>query len=129
MQELRERTYEFSLEIIKLIQNMPNNQVSKILGGQILRSGTSIGANVEEAYSGLTRKEFSYIINISRKESNETRYWLKLLLNSNIADKEQVKNLLVGIEELIKIFTSIVKKCRASLIIILTLNFLLLTCS
>ena len=128
MQELRERTYKFSLEIIKLTQKLPNNQVSQILGRQILRSGTSIGANVEEAYVGLTKKGFTHSINISRKESNENRYWLKLLSNSNILNTEQTKELIIETNELIKIFTSIVKKSKNVIIFILTFNFLLLSC-
>ncbi|MEW6556329.1 MAG: four helix bundle protein [Elusimicrobiota bacterium] len=125
---LKERTYKFSLMIIKLVQNLPLNQVSKILGGQITRSATSVGANTEEAYSGLTKKDFSHSINIARKEANETRYWLRLLLNSGLIQKNEVDNLFKETDELISIFTSIVKKTRSSVILILAFNFLFFSC-
>lgn len=115
MQDLKERTYKFALQIIKLVQKLPRNQITGILGKQILRSGTSVGANIEEAYSGLTKKDFSHSINISRKEANETRYWLRLLLGAGLVQKEDVKNLFTETDELISIFTSTVKKIRSQI--------------
>ncbi|MEW6040418.1 MAG: PorV/PorQ family protein [Elusimicrobiota bacterium] len=110
VQDLKERTYRFSLEIIDLMKKLPKTQESKIISNQILRSGMSIGANIEEAFSGLTKKDYVHSINISRKEAFETRYWLRLLLGANLIKKEEIKHLLGELEELINIFTSIVKK-------------------
>ncbi|MDI6733037.1 MAG: four helix bundle protein [Planctomycetota bacterium] len=108
-EDLKKRSFEFALRVIKLVQFLPANQISKILGGQILRSATSIGANIEEAYSGLTRKDFTHSMNISRKEANETKYWLRLIVDSGLIKLERCSELLRENEELIKILTSIVK--------------------
>ncbi|MEW6556363.1 MAG: four helix bundle protein [Elusimicrobiota bacterium] len=123
MQDLKERTYKFALQIIKLVQKLPQNQIARIIAEQMLRSGTSVGANTEEAYAGLTKKDFSHSINISRKETLETRYWLRLLLGAELVKKEEVANLFKECDELIKIFTSTVKKVRSTLILILILTF------
>ncbi len=107
--DLRERTYQFALRVIKMVQSLPRNQVSKILSDQLLRSVTSIGANVEEAYAGLSRKDFIHSMNISRKEARETKYWIRLIIDSDLVDKGKVEELLLENEEIIKILTSIFK--------------------
>ncbi len=108
-EDLKERTYEFALRIIKMVQSLPSSQVAKILGGQVLRSGTSIGANVEEAYAGLSKKDFVHSMNIGRKEARETRYWTRLIVDSGLLKKERVEDLLLENEQIIRILTSIVK--------------------
>lgn len=95
-EDLRERTYQFALRIIKMVQSLPRNRVALILGDQVLRSGTSIGANVEEAYAGLSKKDFVHSMNIARKEARETKYWVRLIVDSGLLKKERVEELLLA---------------------------------
>jgi len=79
------------------------------ISSQLLRSGTSIGANVEEALAGQSRKDFFAKMSIASKEARETNYWLRLIKDAGILNGQESQNLLEASEELIKILTSIVK--------------------
>lgn len=85
-----------------------------IISRQILRSGTSIGANVEEALAGQSKRDFIAKMSISSKEARETKYWLRLLKESEITSLD-VKSLILDIDELIRILTSIVKTSQQNL--------------
>ena len=104
---VQEKSFEFSLIIIKLYKTMID-QKEFVLSKQLLRSGTSIGANIEEETAGISKKDFIAKMSISSKEARETRYWLRLIDKSNIVNID-VKNELKQIDELINILTSIVK--------------------
>lgn len=79
---------------------------------QILRSGTSIGANVEEAIGGQSRKDFAAKLSIAYKEARETKYWLRLLRDADILDKRLAESLLLDAEEILKIIGSIKQTMR-----------------
>ena len=102
-----EKSYEFSLNIIGLYKKMISEK-EYVMSKQILRSGTSIGANIEEASAAISRKDFAFKMSISSKEARETRYWLRLIDKSNLVNID-VKNNLLEIEHIIKILTAIVK--------------------
>ena len=85
-----------------------------ILSKQLLRSGTSIGANIEEAIGGQSRKDFFAKLTISYKEARESHYWIRLLFDSNYISEEVYKKLLHEVEELLKIIGSIQKSVRNS---------------
>ena len=85
----REKSYNFSLKIIKIYQNLTQEKREFILSKQLIRSGTSIGANIEEAIGAQSKNDFISKISISYKESWETLYWLRLLTDSNLLDKQQ----------------------------------------
>lgn len=85
------------------------NQSEFVLSKQLIRSGTSIGANVEEATAAQSRKDFISKMSISSKEARETNYWLKLLRDSKLCDDIDFSHLIKESEEIIKILTSIVK--------------------
>ena len=85
------------------------------LSKQILRSGTSIGANIEEANAGQTKKDFLAKMSIASKEARETLYWLKLLRDSDYIEEKIAKSLINDIEELVRILTSIVKTTQKSI--------------
>lgn len=104
---VQEKSFEFSLTIIKLYKRMID-QKEYVLSKQLLRSGTSIGANIEEATAGTSKKDFIAKMSISSKEARETRYWLKLIEKSDLV-KIDVTNELKLVEDLINILTSIVK--------------------
>ena len=105
---VKQKSYEFALQIIKLCAQMREKKHFEI-ASQLLRSGTSIGANVEEALAGKSRKDLFAKMSIASKEARETNYWLRLIKDSNILDGQISKNLIESSEELIKILTSIVK--------------------
>jgi four helix bundle protein len=105
---IKDKTYQFALEIIFLYKKM-QDQNEFILSKQIVRSGTSIGANVEEATAAQSRKDFISKMAISSKEARETNYWLRLLRDSNLCDGIDYTELVKESEEIIKILTSIVK--------------------
>lgn len=77
---IRDKSVEFAVRIIKLAQFLKSEKKEYILADQIMRSGTSIGANVEEANGGISKKEFIQKMSISYREARETKYWLELLL-------------------------------------------------
>ena len=110
---IQKKSFEFSLEIIRLYQRL-QIQREFVLSNQLLRSGTSIGANVEEASAGQSRKDLVAKMCIAAKEARETRYWLRLLQASQLVEVN-VSEELSYIEELIRILTSIVKTTRETL--------------
>ena len=105
---VKQKSYDFALRIIKLYQTLKQKQYFEI-STQIIKSATSIGANVEEALAAQSRKDFIAKMSIASKEARETNYWLKLIRDSALVPKENIQTLVVGPEELVKILTSIVK--------------------
>lgn len=111
--KILELTFDFSIEIINLYKTLLENK-DFVISKQLLKSATSIGANVEEANAAQTKKDFISKMSIASKEARETRYWLKLL------DKSQFVQLnfspyLISIEHIINILTKIVKSSQESL--------------
>lgn len=110
---IQSKSFEFALQIVDLYRVMLENK-EYILSKQLLRSGTSIGANIEEAIAGQSKKDFLSKINISLKEARETRYWLKLLDKSQLI-KMDYSTYLDEVHSLINILTKIVKTTQTSL--------------
>ena len=110
---VQKKSFEFSLKIIALYRQL---QLEKefIISNQILRSGTSIGANIEEALAGQSKRDFTAKMSISSKEARETKYWLRLLKESELTNID-VNSLILDIHELIRILTSIVKTSQSNL--------------
>jgi four helix bundle protein len=105
---VKTKSYDFALKIIKLCAKLKDEKHFEI-ATQLLRSGTSVGANVEKALAGQSKKDFFAKMSIASKEARETNYWLRLLRDSEILQKKHVNELIQMSEELIKILTSIVK--------------------
>ena len=108
-----DKTFDFALRIIDLYSLMAL-QKEYVLSKQMLRSGTSIGANVEEAIAAYSKKDFTAKMSIASKEARETRYWLRLIDKSQIA-KVDVKEYLDEVEHIVNILTSIVKSSQESI--------------
>ena len=106
-------TFDFSLTIIELYKQLVE-QKEFILSKQLLRSATSIGANVEEATAGQSKKDFVAKMAIASKEARETRYWLRLLNHSNLVQLDY-SNYLVSIENIINVLTKIVKTAQSTI--------------
>lgn len=102
-----DRTFNFSKEIIKLYIELKSDKIYE-LASQLFKSGTSIGANVEEAQAAQSKKDFISKMSISAKEARETRYWLRLLDETKISGKD-VNPLLKEVNEIINILTKIIK--------------------
>jgi len=94
------------LKLIDFIDKLPNNNVARRLGDQLLRSGTSILGNYVEGKSASSKKDFINFFNISLKSANESRVWLRLLRDSKRATNEEVSGLLQKLDEIAKIFAS-----------------------
>lgn len=107
-----DKSFDFALSIIELYKEM-TAQKEYVLSKQILRSGTSIGANVEEATAASSKKDFAYKMSIASKEARETRYWLRLFDKSELVKCDLTKHL-EEIEHIINILTAIVKSSQSS---------------
>ncbi len=86
---LKERSFAFAIRIVRLYQYLRNEKQEYVLSKQILRSGTSIGANITEALYAQSRADFFAKLSISKKEAAETEYWLEVLLSTNYINQEQ----------------------------------------
>lgn len=106
------KSYNFGLRIVKLYLHLKQKKVDMVLSSQLLRSGTSIGANIEEAVGAISRKDFINKLQIAYKEARETRYWLRLLTDSGLLEKKPADSFIMDSEELLKILTSILKSSK-----------------
>jgi four helix bundle protein len=111
---IRDKAYSFSVRIIVLTKELINRRVESILINRLLKSGTSIAANVEEAVSGFSKTGFSVKLSISYKEAKETGCWLKLLKNTGSLSVNEYKSLHKDLDEILKILWEIIKKTRLS---------------
>jgi len=110
---VQKKSFQFSLKIISLYKKLQKEK-EFVISNQILRSGTSIGANIEEALAGQSKRDFTAKMSISSKETRETKYWLRLLKKSELTNLE-VNSLILDIDELIRILTFIVKTSQQNL--------------
>jgi four helix bundle protein len=108
------KSYDFALKIIRIYKYLSQEKKEFVLSKQLLRSGTSIGANVEESIGGQSKADFFAKITIAYKETRETSYWIRLLKDSDYLTPEQSDDLLKDVEELLKIIGSIQKSVRSS---------------
>ena len=107
-----QKSKAFALRIIKLYTYHCNDKKEYILSKQLLRSGTSIGANIKEAIRGQSKADFVFKLNISLKEASETEYWLELLHESEYLSDEQFNSIYADCVELLKILTAIINSSR-----------------
>lgn len=110
---VQEKSFKFALRIVKLFKYLTENKKEFVLSKQLLRSGTSIGANIEEAIGGQSKKDFISKFSIAYKETRETLYWIKLLQKSELISSEQSLSLIDNCEELIRIITKIQKTLKS----------------
>ena len=110
--DLKERTKKFALRIIRMFVRLPKSDVARVLGKQMLRSGTSVGANYREADEGRSKAEFIAKMGDSLRELSETEYWLELLIESETVKGESMVPLLDETRQLKLIFTTIIRKSK-----------------
>ena len=104
---VKNKSYKFAIRIINLYKYLTKNKKEFVLSKQILRSGTSIGANVEESLGGKSTKDFLSKLSVAYKETRETKYWLNLLKDSQYLNETESKSLLLDCEELLRIIGKI----------------------
>jgi four helix bundle protein len=112
---IQQKSFEFSIRVVKMYQWLCDKHKIYSLADQFLRSGTSIGANVEEATGGISKKEFAMKIGISYKEAREIRYWIRLFGATGYLEDKMFQSILADCEELVKILGSIQKSTYENL--------------
>lgn len=110
--DLKTRTKSFALRVLRMYAALPKSVEAQVMGKQVLRSGTSVGANYREAYRSRSDAEFIAKIGDCLKELDETQYWLELLIESNIASQEKLAGLQDETNQLLAIFTTISKNAK-----------------
>ncbi len=111
-EDLRERTKTFALRVVRMFSALPKSTEAQVIGKQVLRSGTSVGANYREASRARSKAEFSAKCGDCLREIDETAYWLELLVDAGIVAPEKLAPLRSECDELTAIFVSIVKRSK-----------------
>ena len=112
--DLRDRTKAFALRVIRMFVALPKTEEARVLGKQVLRSGTSVGANFREAHRARSKAEFIAKVGDCLKELDETAYWLELLSESAIVPVPKLASLRDECDQLLAIFTTISKKAKSN---------------
>ena len=112
--DLQKRTKQFSLRVIRMFSALPKTTEAQVLGKQVLRSGTSVGANYREGHRGRSKPEFISKIGDCLKELDETAYWLELLTESGVVSATKLSDLQDECQQLLAIFTTIAKKAKSN---------------
>lgn len=112
---VREKSYAFALRIVKVSRYLAEEKREYVLSKQLLRAGTSVGANIEEAVGAQSDKDFAAKLTIAYKEARETHYWIRLLRDSDFLTPQQADSLLADADELMRLLGSIQKTMKAKL--------------
>jgi four helix bundle protein len=110
--DIHKRTLQFSKDLLLFVKKLPRTDENQILKKQIVRSGTSIGANVAESNGGHSKKDFANFMNVALKSANETKYWFELIVFMNQQLSKDAEVLMKEVSELSKIIATICVKAR-----------------
>ena len=113
--DILERSIFYSLRIIKLYRELEKDSVGRIIGKQLLRSGTSIGANVHEAQGSQSKADFIAKMSIANKEARESAYWIRLIKEAELIEESRICDLYDETDQIIKILSSILIKTKAGI--------------
>lgn len=113
--ELKTRTKNFALRVIKLVDALPANKITHVIGNQLLRSGTSVGANYRSACRGRSKPDFISKAGIALEEADESLYWMELLVEAEIIPQEKLSALMKECDEIVAILTASVKTAKDGL--------------
>ncbi len=111
-QEFKDRTKQIALRIIRLVETLPNTNTAQIIGKQLLRSATSVGANYRAACRGKSTADILHKLAIVEEEADESLYWLELLVESNIISENKLSFLMTDINEIVAMIVSSIKTLR-----------------
>jgi len=109
---LKEKTKSFALEIIKLIESLPRGRTTDVIGKQLLDAGTSVGANYRVAYRARLPEDFISKMGIVEEEADETIYWMELLIESGLVQKQDLTHLLDGANQILAMNVSSIKTAK-----------------
>jgi four helix bundle protein len=104
--ELKQRTKQFALRVMKLVSALPNTVVGRAIGNQLVRSGTSVGSNYRAACRGRSRAEFIAKLGIVEEEADESAFWMELIIEGGLLERRRVESLLGEANELVAIMVS-----------------------
>lgn len=107
-----DRSFELAKSVLAIVDSLPNNSKGWEIGRQMIRCGTSVGANLREADNAHSDADFIYKCSIARKEASETHYWLQLCNATTLLDGEPLNNLTKEADEIVRILSSIVRKSQ-----------------
>lgn len=111
--DISERTYALAVRIVRVVDAIPQTAAGTAIARQLIRAGTSIGANVHEARGSPSRKMFSHRMRIARSEAQETLFWLRLLGDSNLVPKRRLSTILREVDELMRILATLGKRTES----------------
>jgi len=110
--DIEARTFRFAVAILNMVRAMPSSIAGNVIARQLMRAGTSVGANVEEAQGAHSKRDFVRRMNIARAEAREVLYWLRLLKETDFVAAEVATELSAEADQLVRILTAIVKSSR-----------------
>lgn len=113
-QEIKERTFCFALNTIKICLEIDKREKLQVITKQLMRSASSVGANVREARNAESKNDFIHKLSVALKECDETNYWISLLIELSITEKEKLKKLFVESDEIMRVLSSIILKSKAN---------------
>jgi len=111
-EELKRRTKQFGLRVIHLAEALPSGRTANVIGNQLLRSGTSVGANYRSACRGRSKPDFISKVGIAIEEADESLYWMEMLIEAGLVSEERLADLMKEANELVAILTASVKTAR-----------------
>ncbi|HMG81920.1 MAG TPA: four helix bundle protein [Ferruginibacter sp.] len=114
---VQQKSFYFGLRILKLYTHLRKSKIERDIALQLLRSGTSIGANVEEAIGGSSKKDFIYKLEIAYREARETRYWIRLFKEGDLLESKIANSFITDCGEILKILTAIINSTKTKRII------------
>ena len=111
--DIQERTFEFAIRVVRLVNRLPRTVAGVEIGRQVVRSATSVGSNVEEADAAESKRDFIHKMSIAHKEARETRYWLRII-QATLLDDDEIQALIQESDELVRILYTIIENARQS---------------
>ncbi len=112
VEDMKKRTKQFGLRVVNLVESLPNTKTSNVIGNQLLRSGTSVGANYRSACRARSKPDFISKASIALEEADESQYWMELLIESGIVPSNRLDALIKEADELVAILTASVKTAK-----------------
>ncbi|MCB9867327.1 MAG: four helix bundle protein [Phycisphaerales bacterium] len=110
--DIVERTFRLAIRVVKLVNSTPRTIAGDVFARQVMRSGSSIGANVEEAQGSRSKREFIHKMTVARGEARETLYWMRLAAESGLMPRTRMRAIIGETDEVVRIFTAIVKRSK-----------------
>ena len=110
--DIQYRTKQFALRIIRLVEGLPKNKVTDVIGRQLLKSGTSVGANYRAACRAKSKADFIYKLGIVEEEADESLFWLEILVEAKIVAQNRIEELMVEADEIVSIIITSIKTAR-----------------